>query len=210
MLRVGGRRGERRECPCFGDLSSPVSSEMVYGAVMEMSRSGISRWMRTLGPLGKDARLFAGALGSRRGSSSELLVVGVPEFEPWHFVAHMGEQAFRYGRPDLMPTLMRWEVPPGSPAHLSVSVDSMHRASSGQTVLVINPSGDGNDDLLERVADAKRRGSRIMTLHRGDTELVELSHETLSIESSRPARDFDLTQHVVTDLTPLVPERKSA
>lgn len=183
---------------------------MVYGAVMELSKSGIGRWVRTLGPLGKDARLFAGALGSRRGSSSELLVVGIPEFEPWHFVAHMGEQAFRYRRPDLMPTLIRWKVPPGAPSHLSVSVDSMRRASSGQTVLVINPSGAANDELLERVADAKRRGSRIMTLHRGDTDLLDLSHETLSIESSRPARDFDLTQHVVTDLTPLVADIKSA
>jgi hypothetical protein len=183
---------------------------MVYGAMMEMSKSGMGRWVRTLGPLGKDARLFAGALGSRRGLSTELLVVGVPEFEPWHFVAHMGEQAFRYRRPDLMPTLLRWEVPLGAPSHLSVSVDAMRRASSGQTVLVINPSCDGSDELLERVADAKRRGSRIMTLHRGDNELLELSHETLSIESSRPSRHFDLTQHVVTDLTPLVPDRKSA
>jgi hypothetical protein len=194
----------------FDDSLSSILPPMVYGAVMELSKSGIGRWVRTLGPLGKDARLFAGALGSRRGSSSELLVVGIPEFEPWHFVAHMGEQAFRYRRPDLMPTLIRWKVPPGAPSHLSVSVDSMRRASSGQTVLVINPSGAANDELLERVADAKRRGSRIMTLHRGDTDLLDLSHETLSIESSRPARDFDLTQHVVTDLTPLVADIKSA
>jgi hypothetical protein len=134
----------------------------------------------------------------------------VPEFEPWHFVAHMGEQAFRHRRPELMPTLMRWEVPQGAPAHLSVSVDSMRSASSRQTILVINPSFDGNDDLLERVADAKRGGSRIMTLHRGDSDLLDMSHETLSIESSKPARYFDLTQHVVTDLTPLASDRKSA
>jgi hypothetical protein len=194
----------------FSDSSSHFLASMVYRAAMETSRSGIGRWMRTLGPLGKDARLFAGALGSRRGPSTELLVVGVPEFEPWHFVAHMGEQAFRYRRPDLMPTLMRWDIPQGAPAHLSVSVDSMRRASPGQTILVLNPSCNGNDDLLERVADAKRRGSRIMTLHRGDTDLVDLSHETLSIEASRPFRHFDLTQHVVTDLTPLVSDRKSA
>jgi hypothetical protein len=179
-------------------------------ASMEMPKSGIARWVKTLGPLGRDARLFAGALGSRRSTSSELLVVGVPEFEPWHFVAHMGEQAFRYRRSDLMPTLMRWEIPSNAPPHLSVSVDAMRRSSPRQTILIINPTGDANEDLLERVTDARRKGSRIMTLHRDDAQLVELSHETLSIEPSRPARHFDLTQHVVTDLTPLVADKKSA
>jgi hypothetical protein len=49
-----------------------------------------------------------------------------------------------------------------------------------------------------------------MTLHRGGDELVQLSHETLSVDVSRPERDFDLTQHVVTDLTPRAPETRSA
>ena len=175
---------------------------------MDVSEAVRGRWARILGPLAKDSRLFARALGDP-GSSSELLVVGVPEFEPWHFVAHMGEQATHYGRTDLVPTLLRWTVPPDAPPHLSVSVDSMLRASSSQTVLVINPSGDEDPELLERVADARRRGSRIMTLHRGGNELVELSHETLSVDVSRPERVFDLTQHVVTDLTPRTPETRS-
>jgi hypothetical protein len=177
---------------------------------MDVSEAVRGRWARILGPLAKDSRLFARALGDRSGSSSELLVVGSPEFEPWHFVAHMSEQASHYGRTDLVPTLLRWTVPPGAPPHLSVSVDSMLRASPSQTVLVINPSGDEDPELLERVADAKGRGSRIMTLHRGGDELVQLSHETLSVDVSRPERDFDLTQHVVTDLTPRTPETKSA
>jgi hypothetical protein len=109
-----------------------------------------------------------------------------------------------------MPTLMRWEIPSNAPPHLSVSVDAMRRSSPRQTILIINPTGDANEDLLERVTDARRKGSRIMTLHRDDAQLVELSHETLSIEPSRPARHFDLTQHVVTDLTPLVADKKSA
>ena len=41
-----------------------------------------------------------------------------------------------------------------------------------------------------------------MTLHRGNAELTDLSHETLSVEASRPERHFDLAQHVVTDLSP--------
>jgi hypothetical protein len=169
---------------------------------VDISEALRGRWTRILGPLAKDSRLFAQALGDRSGSSSELLVVGVPEFEPWHFTAHMAEQATRYGRADLVPTLLRWSVPVGAPPHLSVSVDSMMRATPRQTVLVINPSGDEDPELLERVADAKRRGSRIMTLHRGSADFIELSHETLSVDASRPERDFDLTQHVVTDLTP--------
>jgi hypothetical protein len=115
----------------------------------------------------------------------------------------MAEQATRYGRADLVPTLLRWSVPVGAPPHLSVSIDSLMRSSPNQTVLVINPSGgDENPELLERMADAKRRGSRIMTLHRGSADFIELSHETLSVDVCRPQRDFDLTQHVVTDLTP--------
>jgi hypothetical protein len=93
--------------------------------------------------------------------------------------------------------------------HLSVSVDSMLQATSTQTVLVINPCLDEHPELLERVADAKRRGSRIMTLHRGSHELVELSHETLSVHAARPESVFDLTQHVVTDLTPRAPDVRS-
>ncbi len=49
-----------------------------------------------------------------------------------------------------------------------------------------------------------------MALHRGDIELADLSHETLSVEALRPERHFDLAQHVVTDLSPRSADRKSA
>jgi DNA-binding MurR/RpiR family transcriptional regulator len=75
-------------------------------------------------------------------------------------------------------------------------------ASRNQTVLVINPCGEA-PELLQRVADAKHRGARIMTLHRGHPDLIDLSHETLLVDPSRPDRDFDMTQHLVTDLTPI-------
>jgi hypothetical protein len=48
------------------------------------------------------------------------------------------------------------------------------------------------------VADAKRVGSRVMSLHRDQAELAELSHETLSVGPSRQDRVFEITQHVVT------------
>jgi hypothetical protein len=82
-----------------------------YRGLMDVSEAVAGRWARILGPLAKDSRAFARALGGRSASSSELLIVGVPEFEPWHFTAHMGEQAVRHGRSDLVPTLLRWTVP---------------------------------------------------------------------------------------------------
>ena len=169
---------------------------------MDTSGGASRRWARILGQVGKEARLFAGALGGRQDRSSDLLVVGVPQFEPWHFCAHLGEQAARYGRVDLVPTLLRWTVPSGAPSHLAVPVDALMSASRNQTVLVINPLGEA-PELMERVADAKRHGARIMALHRGHPDLIDLSHETLLVDPLRPDRDFELTQHLVTDLTPI-------
>ena len=56
--------------------------------------------------------------------------------------------------------------------------------------------------MLERVADAKRRGARIMSVHRGDTDLADLSHEMLSVDPLRADHDYDVTQHIVTDVPP--------
>ena len=109
---------------------------------MDPSARNLRKWIRDLGDLGAQTLQFAGALGGRRETSSGLLVVGTPEFEPWHFVAHMSEEAERQGRGDLRPTLMRWEVPVGAPAHLARSVDEITHATRDQTVLVL-PSGTG-------------------------------------------------------------------
>jgi hypothetical protein len=177
---------------------------------MDVAESAQRRWASILGSLSKETRLFARALGDRSDWSTRLFVVGAPEFEPWHFTAHMSEEAARHGRKDLVPTLLRWHVPPGAPAHLSVSVDTLSQATSRQTVLVVTSDGDDAPELLERVSDARHRGSRIMTLHRGNAELTDLSHETLSVEASRPERHFDLAQHVVTDLSPRSADRRSA
>ena len=151
---------------------------------------------------GVEVRQFAQALGSRRDHQAELLIVGVPGFEPWHFTAHLGEQASRFGRRDLAPTLLRWDIPDGAPAHLAVPVDSLLTVSRHQTVLAIDPFG-GDPELLERIDHAHRRGARILTLHRGDPDLAELSHETLSVDRRRPDDEFEVTQHLVTDLSPV-------
>ena len=124
---------------------------------MDPSTRNLRKWLRDLGDLGVQTVHFAGALGGRREESNRLLVVGTPEFEPWHFVAHMSEEAERQGRSDLRPTLMRWEIPAGAPAHLAVSVDDIAHTTRDQTVLVV-PSRTRSWEMLERVSDAKRHG----------------------------------------------------
>jgi hypothetical protein len=168
---------------------------------MDASTRNLRKWLRELGDLGVQTLNFASALGGRREASNRLLVVGTPEFEPWHFVAHLSEEAERQGRVDLRPTLMRWEVPPGAPAHLAVSVDEIAHATRDQTVLVVS-SRYRSEEMLERVADAKRSGARIMSVHRGDDDLADLSHEMVSVDLLRADRDFDVTQHIVTDVAP--------
>jgi hypothetical protein len=169
---------------------------------MDISGSAVRRWLRELGPFGAETCHFARRLGDSNPSSERLFVLGTPDFEPWHFVAHLGEQATRHGRRDLIPTLMRWRVPEHAPPHLAVGVDDVLRASRHDTFLVIAPVSEA-PDLLERVDDARRLGSRIMSLHRDQVELAELSHETLSVDPSRPERAFEITQHVVTDSAPV-------
>jgi hypothetical protein len=44
-----------------------------------------------LGHLGKEPRPFARTLGDSQDRSADLLAVGLPQFEPWHFCAHLGE-----------------------------------------------------------------------------------------------------------------------
>jgi hypothetical protein len=147
--------------------------------------------------LDEDSAEFAAALGSgpeRRGS---LLVVGTPECEPWHFVAHLAEEAQSSGRPDLVPTWVRWAPPAAARAHLAVTMDRLGAVRRGDTVLVIAPNRAG-ERLLDRVHDARRFGGRVMTLHREDHDLAQLAHETLMVPAVAPIRTFDVVQHVVT------------
>jgi hypothetical protein len=54
---------------------------------METSTKSTKKWVRHLGALGLETLHFAHALGGRRDTSERLMVIGTPEFEPWHFVA---------------------------------------------------------------------------------------------------------------------------
>ena len=169
-----------------------------------MENGQIYRFRRLLRDLRLDesSREFACALStdySRRSDS--LLVVGTPEFEPWHFVAHLADQARLADRPDLMPTWIRWAAPVGARAHLAVTMDRLAAARRGDTVLVIAPN-NASEYLLERVSDARHAGGRILTLHREDRDLEGLAHEALAVPTIAPLQTFDVVQHVVASSAP--------
>jgi hypothetical protein len=166
-----------------------------------MDNHEIHRFRRILRALRLDdaSSEFAAALGANeeRGGDS-LLVVGTPEFEPWHFVAHLADQARLSGRPDLMPTWVRWAAPERTRAHLSVTIDRLAATRRGDTVLVIAPN-DASEQLLDRVSDARHAGGRILTLHREDRDLAGLAHEALIVPTMAPPKTFEVVQHVVAN-----------
>ncbi|AXI77233.1 hypothetical protein [Peterkaempfera bronchialis] len=135
------------------------------------------------------------------GTAGGLLLVGTEGEEPWHMAAHLDNEAAWSGLPQLSPTLVRWRVPPGAPAHLAVDLRRLERAGRGETVLVVAPEAAGAP-LLERVHDARRTGATVLALDTGDTELQGLAHEALTVpptglrEEAAPA--FDVVQHLVT------------
>jgi len=167
---------------------------------METGHGNTKRLIRSLGFLGREAKAFGHALGSGNRSLGRLIIVGTPTYEPWHFTAHLADAAGRRDRRDLSPTLVRWQVPAGAPAHLGVSVDVVAHASRDTTVLVI-PDSD-HPGLLERITDARRRGARVMTIERAESSLTMFTHELLTVGGGRSDQDYDACQHVVSSVAP--------
>jgi hypothetical protein len=142
------------------------------------------------------ARILGRALRTTPRSPGGLLVVGTPAFEPWHLTAHLDDESRLAGLPTLTPTLVRWNPPPGAPAHLSVGLARLEAAQRGETLFVVT------DDrapvpLLERVSDARKTGATILALDAGDgdPELDEIAHEALAVPESL---SFDAGQHLVS------------
>lgn len=167
---------------------------------MEARPGGIRRLVKSLGDLGREAKGFGYALGSGGRGPTKLVIVGTPTYEPWHFTAHLADEAKRQGRLDLSPTLLRWQIASEAPAHLSVSVDEIARASRDTTVLVIPDHEDPG--LLERVTDAHRRGARVMAIERAGSCLASCSHEYLMVDRGRSDEDYDICQHIVSAVAP--------
>ncbi len=128
-------------------------------------------------------RGFARSLRRSTDSGIGLLLVGTPTHEPWHFAAHLDDEARFSGIPTLSPTLVRWNPPAGAPDHLAQGLDRLASARRGETLFVVAPD-EPTEDLLERLADARRVGATLMTIDNGDRDLAGLAHEQLIV----PAR----------------------
>ncbi|KJK39782.1 hypothetical protein UK15_09045 [Streptomyces variegatus] len=141
-------------------------------------------------------RRFAGALrGSVVSHRGGLLLVGTPEYEPWHLAAHLVDEAAWSGTPELAPTLVRHDARPSDPAHLAVGLGRLEAARRGETLLVVAPQGPAAP-LLERVSDARRAGVTVLALGPGQGELPSLAHETLAVPDGSEL-DLDTVQHLV-------------
>jgi hypothetical protein len=139
---------------------------------------------------------FARALRGSARTPGGLLLVGTPDHEPWHFAAHLDDESRLAGVPELAPTLVRWNPPPGAPAHLSVSLARLRDAGLGDSLVVVSPQA-APDGLLERICDARKGGATILALDRGDARLADVAHEALTVAPTAPLT-FDAAQHLVS------------
>ncbi|WP_328746793.1 hypothetical protein OHT57_14480 [Streptomyces sp. NBC_00285] len=142
-------------------------------------------------------RRFGGVLrGSVVSHGGGLLLVGTPEYEPWHLAAHLVDEAAWSGTPELAPTLVRHDARASDPAHLSVGPGRLAAARRGETLLVVSPAGPGAP-LLEHVHDARRAGATILSLGPGEGELAAMAHESLAVPEATDL-DLDTVQHLVS------------
>jgi hypothetical protein len=144
---------------------------------------------------------FATTLGRAPHPADGLLLVGTPNEEPWHFAAHLTDEAEWAARPELTPTLVRWQVPAGAPAHLAVDLSRIEAVRRKETLLVVAPDA-APEPLLERVSDARRRGALILAMDGGDRDLEGLAHEALTVPSTPGVPYLDVVQHVVSQTAP--------
>jgi hypothetical protein len=145
-------------------------------------------------------RAFARGLRKATRTPGGLLLVGTPDEEPWHLTAHLDEESRLAGIPELMPTLVRWEVPDGAPSHLRVGLERLEAARRGETVFVVTPA-TAPVPLLERVSDARRDGATIFALDQGDPELGALAHEAMTIAPGPGVpgmMSFGAAQHLIS------------
>ena len=146
-------------------------------------------------------RSFGQALRRAPHDVGGLLLVGTPTEEPWHFAAHLDDESRWSDLPGLAPVLVRWSPPPNAPAHLAVGLQRLEQIARGETVFVVAPDA-APEQLLERVADARRIGATVFALDAGDTELEGLAHESLWVPGASNegivVPEFDVVSHLVS------------
>jgi hypothetical protein len=126
-----------------------------------------------------------------------LLLAGPPDDEPWHFAAHLTDEARWADVPQLAPVLLRNAPPPDAPPHLAVGLERLAETGRGEALLVVTQH-DPAEGLLERIGDARRRGARILTLDEDAGELRGLAHDQLSVPAGPGPLTFDTAQHLVS------------
>ncbi len=146
-----------------------------------------SRWLEQASSLGR-------ALRTSPRSAGGLLVIGTPDYEPWHVTAHLDDEARLSGIAELAPTLVRWSPPAGAPPHLAVGLARLAAARRGETLFIV-AEDTAPVPLLERVSDARKTGATILALDGGDPELDALAHEALAVPQPLT---FDAGQHLVS------------
>ena len=163
-----------------------------------MNAEQVAALRMLLAPTGwvERAAEFARSMRGSARTPGGLLLVGTPEHEPWHFAAHLDDESRLARRPELAPTLVRWNPPPGAPAHLNVSLARLRDAGRGDSLVVVSPQA-APDGLLERVCDARKGGATILALDRGDARLADVAHEALTVAPTAPLT-FDAAQHLVS------------
>lgn len=158
-------------------------------------------------PLDDEVADFAATLGTAPHPTGGLLLVGTPAEEPWHFAAHLADEAQWSGRPELEPTLVRWQVPAGAPPHLAVSMERLTAVRAKETLVVVSPDA-APEPLLDRLDDARRRGALLLAIEAGDDDLRGLAHEALSLPGGPGTPYLDLVQHVVSQAAPTAQRRR--
>ncbi|MHB1801725.1 MAG: hypothetical protein ACYCU5_08740, partial [Actinomycetes bacterium] len=125
-------------------------------------------------------RMFAKVLRTKTRHPGGLLLVGTPAEEPWHLAAHLSEEAKIVGAPELSPVLVRYAPPRGAPDHLRVGMARLAYACKGETVFVVAPDKIP-ESLLDRLADARKKGATLLSVDEGDKDLQSLTHESLTV-----------------------------
>jgi hypothetical protein len=143
---------------------------------------------------------FANALRHSTRTTNGLLIAGPANDEPWHLTAHLDDEARHSGNQLLRPTLLRWNVHPGDPAHLAVGMERLVDTRRGESVLVVAETATADiTPLLERIADARRRGAAVFALQDSKSELSGVASETITLDDFPTGLlSFDNSQHLLS------------
>jgi hypothetical protein len=167
---------------------------------MDVAQVAAVRELLTGSPWLRRSEEFAAELMNASHEPGSLLLVGTPAEEPWHLAAHLDQEARDAGAPELVPVLVRHVVPPAAPPHLAIGLERLRETRRGEALFVVAPA-EPPADLLERVDDARRRGTTILALAKGAPELAGIAHARLDVPSARPVGEMRPSEAVAPLLT---------